>query len=141
MSRKRPPVSKKQLEAEQYEKWRAKHETEYEARTKRLNKLVPSNDVDFFAKQRAADEGRRRGVVASSGPKPEPALPRARPTVDTRDLTLEELEALRRREEAAAEELRQKQARTGAVYNKGGYVYLSDDLLKDVQAGNTRRRS
>lgn len=31
--------------------------------------------------------------------------------------------------------------RTAPLYNKGGPQYVSDDLVKDIRAGNTRRRN
>jgi hypothetical protein len=133
------PESKRAAAAAEYRAWQEKHELEHAAKMKRLAPRKET-DAEFFAKQAKALEALRRDPVATTLPKPTPAPAKPKRGIDKSDMTLEELDDLRKREEAAAQAIREKMARTGPVYNKGGAVYLSDDLLKDVQAGNTRRR-
>lgn len=44
------------------------------------------------------------------------------------------------RERAAQLEREAKKKRTAPVYNKGGYQYLTDDMIEDMKAGTLRRR-
>lgn len=141
MRKSKPPkLSKKEQERLEYETWKRMHE---QAHVSAMMKIGHKTETaaDFFAKQAKANAALRRGPQSSNAPKPEPVPQAARGGVDTSDMSIEELEDLRRREEAAQAETREKMARTGPVYNKGGSVYLTDELLKDVQAGNTRRRN
>ena len=134
------PDSKVQAAADQYKAWREKHELEHASRMQKL-KRVAETDSSFFAKQAKKIESQRREVEVSAGiPKPTSSTQRRVSGIDKSNMTLEELDLLKKREEAAQVEIERKKARTGPVYNKGNYVFLSDDLLKDVQAGNTRRR-
>lgn len=48
---------------------------------------------------------------------------------------------LERRDLAAQNKLLELKSRVAPVYNKGGYQYLIDSDLEDLQKGNTRRRS
>lgn len=138
--RKSKPESKRAIVEAEYQAWKEKHELEHAAKMKRLAPRQETS-ADFFARQAKAAAALRRGPAVTTQPKLEPVPARPKPSIDTSNMTLEELAALRKREEAAAQAIREKMARTGPVYNKGGAVFLSDDLLKDVQAGNTRRRS
>lgn len=45
------------------------------------------------------------------------------------------------RELKARELIEEKKHRTAPVYNKGGSVFMSDDMIKDMMNGSLRRRS
>lgn len=45
------------------------------------------------------------------------------------------------REKLAREETDSKKLRTAPVYNKGGNVYMTDDMIDDMKSGSLRRRS
>jgi hypothetical protein len=140
--RKQRSESKLKAQAEEYQAWRQKHELEHAQNMLKLAaKNKKADNKAFFEKKAKELEALRRDPPVSTGPKPNAPIRVVIKGIDTSDMTLEELEQIKKREEAAQEEIKLKKARTGPVYNKGSPVYLSDDLLKDVMAGNTRRRN
>lgn len=48
---------------------------------------------------------------------------------------------LAEREAKAQEEIEVKKRRTAPVYNKGGAMYLTDDMVEDMKSGGLRRRN
>jgi hypothetical protein len=140
MRHKTKPESKVQAATEQYKVWKEKHELEHGAR---MGKLASKQETsaEFFAKQARASAAMRRGPQAPMLPKPIPVgRVRLVSGIDESEMSLEELEALRKREAAAQAEIDHKKTRTGAVYNKGNPVYISDGMLEDLKAGSHRRR-
>ena len=58
-------------------------------------------------------------------------------TLPARPQLSPEMEA---REQKALLEIEAKKKRTAPVYNKGGYQYLTDDMIDDMRNGTLRRR-
>jgi hypothetical protein len=63
-----------------------------------------------------------------------------KPINDPRIMYRDDPEMLER-ELLARQQIEEKKMRTAPVYNKGGAVFLSDDMIKDMMSGSLRRRS
>lgn len=137
--RKSKPESKRAVVEAGYQAWKEQHELEHAAKMRRLAPRQETS-VEFFARQAKANAALRREPAIATLPKLAPVPARPKPSIDTSNMTLEELVALRKREEAAAQAIREKMARTGPVYNKGGAQYFTEEMIADLKSGSLRRR-
>lgn len=113
-----------QKEEEEYKAWMAKHSP-----NPKLQKELKKNDgLDYKLSVPVGRETKKIPSIQSYGKLEVPIH-------DPRVLYKDDPEMLERELKA-----RERKFTSAPIYNKGGDVYVTDEMMKDITAGSTRRR-
>jgi len=138
-------------EQKEYEEWLARHKNEGSNNTRKLTKKGPITQAnDFWANQAKQIRGRiemcrgghENAHSVDTGVTGAVALKQKKMVPEHLDLDRDQIEALRQRDAAAAEEAKEKLNRLAPAYNKGPMILMSEEDMKtSVKTGANRRRS
>jgi hypothetical protein len=137
-------------EQKEYEEWKARHQNGAKNNIRKLTKTGPiTQEKNFWAESMKTARlnmelhrgGHEKVNSVDTGATGAVALKQRKMVPEHLHLDRDQIEALRQREAAAADEAKLKMNRLAPAYNKGPLILMSEEDMKtSVKSGANRRR-